>query len=837
MIRINRKGTAGLTVVALTAIVCFGPSTEPATGLESATHAPVHASKLTPAMHEQLGSEAGPYKVWIFFRDKGIASQRGYDAAIAEIRASFAPRAIKRRQQRGHNAARNGALFDARDLPVAEAYVDAARAAGADVQRTSRWVNAASAFVNADEIQAIAALPFVTRIQPVACWAGPEPIDMRPLEPQPAQDGTPRTIDYGAATGQLQQINLIALHEAGYTGDGVIIGILDTGFKRTHTAFNQPGHEVTVLAEYDFVDDDPNTAPEPGDPSSQHRHGTLILGCIGAFKPGDLVGGAFDAEFILAKTEDTTGEYQAEEDNYVAGLEFIEMNGADMSTSSLGYIDWYTQQDLDGETAVTTIAMNIANDNGLHACTAAGNEYHDSNPNTSSLIAPADAFRVITCGAVTSGGSMASFSSDGPTADGRVKPEVLALGSGTSTVDPFSDSSYTTASGTSLSTPLVAAAVACLIQARPEWTVDELRDALFHTSDYYVEHETHDPLFVRGYGIINALGAIQDCNENGIPDLIEIANGDAFDCNGNGVLDECDLAEGTAEDCNENGVPDICDITPPGRGVSDEYAAVVGWEEISGSGTPLNLSDDGEATVNIPFASPAFESMTITVGNNGAIGFIGGGSLPYVNENVPTGDAFGGAQSLFAFWDDIDSDTGNVYYETVGTEPSRVFVVEWHDRPHFPGDTVINGDEVTFQIQIFETPVDGVYAQFLYEDVIFEDGTLDNGASATIGYQDDADNGDEWSYNQPVINAGDVLSVVALGEAFSQDENSNGIPDECEGLPCPEDLDGSGDVDVTDLLDLLAAWGQSGVPADLDGSGIVDVGDLLQLLAAWGVCP
>ena len=243
----------------------------------------------------------------------------------------------------------------------------------------------------------------------------------------------------------------------------------------------------------------------PAIPSSQHNHGTMILGCIGSYQPGELVGGAYDASFVLAKTEDTSGEYEAEEDNYVAGLQFIEANGADMATSSLGYIDWYTQSQLDGETAVTTIAMNIANSNGLHVCTAAGNEYHDSDPATSSLIAPSDAYRVITCGATDLGGSITSFSSEGPTADGRVKPEVLACGSSTDTVSPSSDTGYTTADGTSLSTPLVACAVACLIEAHPEWTVDELRDALFQTADDYVANGTHDPLFVRGYGVVNAL--------------------------------------------------------------------------------------------------------------------------------------------------------------------------------------------------------------------------------------------------------------------------------------------------------------------------------------------
>ena len=133
---------------------------------------------------------------------------------------------------------------------------------------------------------------------------------------------------------------------------------------------------------------------------------------------------------------------------------------------------------------------------------AAGNEYHDSDPATSSLIAPADAFSGITCGAGTSSGGIASFSSDGPTADGRVKPELLALGSGTATISSSSTTGFATASGTSLSTPLVAAAVACLIQANPHWSVQVMREELFKNADYDPGGLGFDPSFVRGYGVI-----------------------------------------------------------------------------------------------------------------------------------------------------------------------------------------------------------------------------------------------------------------------------------------------------------------------------------------------
>jgi len=454
-------------------------------------------------------------------------------------------------------------------VPVPQEYVNGVRATGADVRVVSRWVNGVSAWATAEQIRQIAALPYVEKIQPVRRGRGIDPVDVN-VQASAESGGPPAPASpsafYGEAEAQLTQINLLALHALGYTGAGVRIGILDTGFKRTHTAFNQPGHVVDIIAEYDFVDDDPNTSFESGDPSSQHHHGTYILGTIGAYWPNVLVGAAYDASFILAKTEDVTGETPVEEDNYVAGLEFIEANGGDMTTSSLGYIDWYTQADLDGLTAVTTVAVNIAAINGVHCCTAAGNEGHDANPATSSLIAPADGLKIITCGAASSSGVIASFSSDGPTADGRIKPEVLARGLDTRTVNPTDDLATTGVGGTSLSTPLVAGVVACLIQAHPDWTVDQMRQHLFTTADYFVANATFDPLYIRGYGMVDAAAAAGsgvDCNNNGIDDFQDIINQTSEDCNGNVVPDECE----PNEDCNNNTIQDICDIA---AGTSDD---------------------------------------------------------------------------------------------------------------------------------------------------------------------------------------------------------------------------------------------------------------------------
>ncbi len=440
---------------------------------------------------------------WVFFRDKGLESPAELRAALAEVAAAADPHTIARRQARRTLPG----LFDEHDVPVADSYVQAVKATGARVRITSKWVNAVSVEATAEQLAAIRQLPCVKATQPVARSRRPEPLpEINPLGA--AGEGQHTAGFYGRSEEQLTQINLIQLHEAGYTGQGIRIGVLDTGFLRTHDAFNEPSHPLQVIAEYDFVNDDPNTAPEGGDHPDQHTHGTIILGTLGGYLPGEYVGAAYNASFILCKTEDITSETPVEEDYYVAGLEFIEANGGDMATASLIYIDWYTQEDLDGQTAVCTIGVNMATANGVHCCNAAGNSGHDQNPGTSHLGAPADAFQVITCGAVEPTGEIAGFSSDGPTADGRNKPEVLARGTQVISVSPDSNTRYSESAGTSLSTPQIAGVVACLTSARPDWTVDQLREALFASGDYFMGNGTFDPLYIHGFGIIDAYRAL-----------------------------------------------------------------------------------------------------------------------------------------------------------------------------------------------------------------------------------------------------------------------------------------------------------------------------------------
>ncbi len=478
--------------------------------------------KLHPHMVRLL-EERGPAKGWVFFKDKGLTTPETRSAALERARIDLHPRALERRRVRRSLPGD----VDLRDISVHSPYVQAVLGTGCSLSIESSWLNAVSVHGTMGQFRTIAQLPFVDRIEPVrrGSLIGDHP-DSQTLGTNTAKQPFARApmtlLDYGLSQGQLEQMNLIPLHDLGFTGAGILIGVLDTGFHRGHEAFNQPGHEIDVVLEYDFVNDDDFTGIEPGDPSAQHNHGTMVLGTIASYLPGVLIAGAFDASFILCKTEDATDEYMQEEDFYVAGLQLIEANGADLATSSLGYDDWYTQEQLDGLTAVTTIAVNAATSNGLICITAAGNNGNDLDPTTSSLMAPGDAFEVITCGAVWPTGEIVDFSSDGPTADGRVKPELLARGREVYTICAHQDTNCTTdTGGTSVATSLMASMVACVIQVQPSWTPTTMRTRLFETGSYFLAHGTFDPLYVRGYGIPDAaLAALGGTDVSNIPQTI-----------------------------------------------------------------------------------------------------------------------------------------------------------------------------------------------------------------------------------------------------------------------------------------------------------------------------
>ncbi|NOY88894.1 MAG: S8 family serine peptidase [FCB group bacterium] len=432
-------------------------------------------------------------KIWVFFTDKGVFNDA--DFAVQASRIYLSKKVLKRR----HKVNKDKVVFA--DLPVVDSYVKAVEKMGGKLRRVSKWLNAASYEIPLDLLDKVSNLPFVASIKPVAGFKDPSlTFDNIPTDKTQVSKATAGGLHYGLSQTQLNQINVPAMHNKGYDGSGVTLAMFDTGFRKSHEVFAEHFAEGRVLAEYDFVFNDSNTANEAEDVSSAWNHGTYTWSTAAGFKDSTLYGPAYKAYYLLAKTEDVRSETPVEEDNWVAALEWADSLGADVISSSLAYSDWYTYSDFDGNTATITIAANTAAGLGIVVCNAMGNE----GPSSGTLDAPADAFNILAVGAVAADGTIAGFSSRGPTYDGRIKPEVCAMGISTSCAYATTDHSYGTASGTSLSTPLVAGATCLLIQARPTFTPEEIRAALMSTAS-----NANSPNNDYGWGIIDVNAALQ----------------------------------------------------------------------------------------------------------------------------------------------------------------------------------------------------------------------------------------------------------------------------------------------------------------------------------------
>ncbi|MCU0605850.1 MAG: S8 family serine peptidase [Candidatus Edwardsbacteria bacterium] len=447
---------------------------------------------VTPRLVAQLEHSvpAVPVPVLVFFRDKGIADRAALDAR----RLQLSQRALARR-------AKCGAAVTFEDLPVCEQYVREIEATGARQRQRLNWFNAASFEMTAAQAAAAADLPFVMKIDLL-------PARRRTIRPEPPAASAPgggspapksHLLDYGPSLTQDSLVNAVICHDSGYSGAGVLVAMFDNGFRRDHQAFDSIFASGRLVDEWDFCTN--------ADTVEWASHGTGTWSEAGGYVPGQLIGPAYGALWAIYHTEDNRFELNVEEDHWAAALQRADSVGADVVSSSLGYFTFdssqqsYSYADMDGSTAISSLAARHAAALGIIVCNAMGN----SGPSAGSLSAPADADSILAVGNVDSFGMINPGSSRGPTYDGRPKPEVCAQGTNIYWASWTGASNYTHyATGTSCATPLVAGACALVLEAHPGWTALQVREALMMTADRSAAPDST----TYGWGIIDAWAAI-----------------------------------------------------------------------------------------------------------------------------------------------------------------------------------------------------------------------------------------------------------------------------------------------------------------------------------------
>ncbi|GAB1416742.1 S8 family serine peptidase [Paludibacter sp.] len=382
--------------------------------------------------------------------------------------------------------------IDSTDLPVNSNYISQIEAKGVSIHSKSKWINSVTVTTSDTSIiSQIRALSFVTKAE----YTG-KILSSPPQAPRRSKR-VKNEFSYGAASSQTNQLNGAALHNLGYTGRDVLIGVIDAGFKNvdTNPAFDSLRLQNRLLATKSIIN--PNI-----DIYQEDAHGANVLSIMAGNLPSQFLGVAPHASYALIQTEYVPAEYPFEVDFWVSGIEYADSIGVDIINSSLGYSEFdeagfnYSYANMNGSFSRASVAANLAAQKGIVVCSSAGNE--GAKP-WKYISAPADADGIITVGAVNNEGTIASFSSFGPTADNRVKPDVCAVGWGTALVN--SAGSIVNGSGTSYSSPVITGLTACLIQYCKEnlpgaYTVETIRQNLIASADRFSNpHEQY------GYGL------------------------------------------------------------------------------------------------------------------------------------------------------------------------------------------------------------------------------------------------------------------------------------------------------------------------------------------------
>jgi hypothetical protein len=437
---------------------------------------------------------------WVFFTDK-----EDVQISIDNPISIMTQEAIDRK-------AMHGVVIDERDVPVNEAYIAQVKAAtGITVFAKSKWMNCVYVQGTMANIENLLNLGFVDSVE----WADKSLNDFAPgggtATDKFAVENNPERIiyNYGSAANQIEMIRGEFLHEQDFTGEGMIVAVLDSGFPgwATNPAFSHVVNDGRLLGTYDFFS-------RTTDVTGTGSHGTQTSSDIGGFIQDQFVGTAPEASFYLFRTEYGPDENPREEAWWVEALERADSLGVDVVNTSLGYQAYdnpaytHTYADLDGQTTFGARGGNHAFDKGLLLVTSAGN----SGNGFGTVGTPGDSPGILTVGAVSPAGFYVNFSSRGPTVDGRIKPDVMAQGQNSAVVD--ASGNVGTSNGTSFSSPIMAGAVTCLWQASPTSTNAEVMQAVRESAHLFA-----NPTDEMGYGIPNFEDAYNNLLELSVEDV------------------------------------------------------------------------------------------------------------------------------------------------------------------------------------------------------------------------------------------------------------------------------------------------------------------------------
>lgn len=423
--------------------------------------------------------------VFVFFKDKPNKA-----AFYANPLTELTQKSLDRRTKYGI------ALND-QDAPIEPTYIQNIANLGFTVKDYSKWMNGVAVNATAAQIADLQTEPYVLSVEQFIKHPNGGKAEIKKVNKFDEFNNSlgKTTFNYGLGLSQINQVNLRPLHIAGFTGTGVTIAVIDTGFPTVNTGsvYARMRDNGQIKGGYNFVNKSSDIYN-----ASLNNHGSYCLGVIAGYVENSFVGTAPDADFYLYATEDANNEIPEEQLYWTEAAEEADRKGVDLITTSLGYYDFddprynLLYSDMNGTTSFIARTAQIATEKGIFVLAAAGNE---AQKPWKYIITPADNEKVFTIGAVTSTGGSSSFSSFGPNALGQIKPDASARG--TSTYMGYNNS-VTTSNGTSFATPLAAGGVACLIEALPNKKVDEISNLLRQNSSLYPGSDAQ-----KGYGILD----------------------------------------------------------------------------------------------------------------------------------------------------------------------------------------------------------------------------------------------------------------------------------------------------------------------------------------------